>query len=70
MTTRTKEAYELEIELGHFTGTMEWHKWSILYPRFVLTDGAKYLADKAGAYWLMDIIGSYQPRLLSAGEHF
>ena len=28
---------------------------------FNYTDGVKYVADKAGAHWLIDAIGSYQP---------
>ena len=42
-------------ELGQFTGTEYWYRhWavrSILY-----TDGVKYVADTAGAYWLLDEI--------------
>ena len=64
---REKLAAEIEAALPHFTGTEEYHR--IRYPwlrkDFLLTDGAKYLADKAGviggtAYWLIDIIASYQ----------
>lgn len=62
--SNTKESHKLENNLGHFTGTMEWHKWSILFPNFLLTDGAQYLAEQAGAFWLMDIIGSHQRYLL------
>jgi hypothetical protein len=35
-----------------------------MFPSFVLTDGAQYVAEQAGAYWLMDLIGSYQYPLL------
>ena len=65
---RAQLAAELEAELPHFTGTEEYHR--IVYPwlrntPFLLTDGAKHLADKAGviggtAYWLIDILASYQ----------
>ena len=63
MTTAvTKEtATNLEAELAHFTGTESYHRFSII-SRLVLTDGVKYLCDKAGAYWLMDIIASYQQK--------
>jgi len=44
--------------LDQFTGTIDKHRFSALFGQFLLTDGAKYLADKAGAYWLMDIIAS------------
>jgi hypothetical protein len=53
-------------QLGGFTGTEKWHKWSPLFPRVVLTDGAKYVAESGGqhgAYWLMDAIASYQPEV-------
>lgn len=65
---RAQLAAELSAELPHFTGTEEYHR--IVYPwlrnmPFLLTDGAKHLADKAGvisgmAYWLIDILASYQ----------
>ena len=47
--------------LSGFSGTDQYHRFSVL-SRLVLTDGVKYLCDKAGAYWLMDIIASYQRR--------
>ena len=46
-------------DLKQFTGTEQWHRHalnrSILY-----TDGAQYLAEKAGAYWLLDEIALAQ----------
>lgn len=42
-------------DLAYFTGTEAYYKFNIFSP-LVLTDGTKYLADKAGAYWLMDEI--------------
>ena len=42
--------------LAQFTGTTAY--WRI-GTSAVLTDGAKYVADAAGAYWLMDAIASY-----------
>lgn len=55
-----------QTQLAHFTGTGTWHRFSPLFPKLLLTDGAKYVAENggaAGAYWLMDAIGSYQPEL-------
>ncbi len=44
-----------EAELRQFSGTETWYRHSfkntILY-----TDGVKYVADSAGAYWLIDEI--------------
>lgn len=51
----TKESLE------QFTGTESYHRWSALFRNCVLTDGVKYLADEAGAYWLMDAIASHIP---------
>lgn len=53
-------ATEIQSGLHGFYGTQEWHRWSILFPKMLLTDGAKYLADKCEAYWFMDLIASYQ----------
>ena len=39
-----------------FTGTVHYHR---LNRRCLLTDGAKYLAEGAGAFWLMDAAASY-----------
>ena len=53
-------------ELAQFTGTQDYTRWSALFPRMVLTDGAKYVAENGGgqgAYWLMDAIASHQPEL-------
>jgi len=45
------------LELNQFTGTESYYRFSRLLKNTVLTDGTKYLAEKAGAYWLMDEIG-------------
>ena len=47
---------ELHSALTHFTGTEKYYRF---YPRVVLTDGTKYLADEAGCYWLMDLYASH-----------
>jgi hypothetical protein len=47
-------------ELEQFTGTQHYYK---IHPSTVLTDGAKYLADKGECYWWFDIIWSYQGKL-------
>lgn len=54
-------------QLIQFTGTECYHRWSRLFPRMVLSDGAKFVADNggtSGAYWLMDAIASHQPKAL------
>ena len=54
-----KTKQEILAELPNFYGTENYHWWSILFRNFVLTDGAKYIAEECGAYWLMDAIASH-----------
>lgn len=51
---------EIQSALGQFTGTTAHHRWSPFARNMVLTDGAKFVADECGAYWLMDAIASHQ----------
>jgi hypothetical protein len=56
---KTMTADELRASLAQFYGTQDYHAHFL---GVLLTDGAKFLADAAGAHWLMDIIASYQPQ--------
>jgi hypothetical protein len=48
-------------DLRQFTGTEAWHRYTFV--RTVLfSDGAKYIAEKGGAYWLIDDIAFTQRR--------
>ena len=47
-------------------GTERWHLPA--GKNLIYTDGIKFLADTCGAYWLIDLVGSYQPQLRN--EHF
>lgn len=51
---------QIEQGLQQFFGTEAWHR---LRPGVLLTDGALFLARETGAFWLMDVIWSYQPFL-------
>ena len=44
--------------LAHFTGTDRYHLWTPLF-KDVLTNGACAVAERGGAYWLMDAISSH-----------
>ena len=72
MTTQTATDLktELETNLPCFSGSETFSRWSILYPKFYLTEGAKYLAETAGAYWLMDVIASWQYKRAICFETF
>jgi hypothetical protein len=60
---------ELKQALSNFYGTEGYHRYSPMFPHVILTDGAKFLAEEAGAYWLMDMISSYLPSVPKA-ENF
>jgi hypothetical protein len=57
----------LATELASFTGTECYYKHWL---RLNFTDGIKYLAEKAGAYWLIDAIASWQPELNESDREF
>ena len=56
----TKKSQTLLESLAQFTGTERYYR---INRKCVITDGAKYLAEAAGAYWLMDAAASYLPEL-------
>jgi hypothetical protein len=45
--------------MSQFYGSEHWYRHGLV-PRIVFTDGAKYVADAAGAYWLLDEIALAQ----------
>jgi hypothetical protein len=45
--------------LSRFTGSEHWYRHGLV-PSITFTDGAKYVADAAGAYWLLDEIALAQ----------
>lgn len=51
---------ELSSALAQFSSTENYYRhWS---NEFHSTDGVMFLAENAGAYWLLDVIASYQKR--------
>ena len=55
-------------DLAQFTGSETAYRHCM--GRLVYTEGVQYLAEKGGAYWLIDAIASYQPdkRITSCPE--
>ena len=47
-------------DLAHFTGTTQYYKYGIGPLSLLLTDGCKHVAEAGKAYWLFDLILSYQ----------
>lgn len=53
-------AARLSEELRQFTGDLE--RWRHpLYRKLLYTPGVRHLAERAGAYWLIDAIASWLP---------
>jgi hypothetical protein len=48
-----------EADLRQFTGSENWYRHGIVRS-ILFTDGAKYVADQGGAYWLLDEIALAQ----------
>ena len=48
-------AAQLQEALRQFTGTETWYRHP-LFRAYLYTDGVQYLAEQAGAYWLIDDI--------------
>jgi len=46
-------------DLRQFTGSEHWYRHA-LNRKVLFTDGAKYVADQGGAYWLLDAIAITQ----------
>lgn len=59
-----KSKREIEDGLAQFYGTDQYHRLSPLHGKLVCTDGVAWLAEAAGAYWLIDAIASWQPTAL------
>jgi len=46
-----------DLHLEQFIGTEHWYRH---FTGITYTDGIKYLADKTGSHWLIDLVASYQ----------
>ena len=65
--TETKKALD-EGDLGNFTGSETWYRHWL--GKSLYTDGAKYVADRGDAYWLLDEIAINQTRAKVKAEEF
>lgn len=58
METKQTNPQQLESELNQFTGDiLRWR--NALNPRVLYTPGVRHLIDRAGAYWLVDMVASH-----------
>lgn len=67
MESQTKKTLN-ESELANFTGSENWYQHWL--GKCLYTEGAKYVADQAGAHWLIDEIAVNQTRPKVGAEKF
>ena len=67
--SNTVLAAKITDALPRFSGTEHWYRHS-LNRRMTFTDGVKYLADAAGAYWLVDEIALRQIKPAVRAQEF
>jgi hypothetical protein len=67
METETRKILN-ESDLANFTGSENWFKHWL--GKVLFTDGVKFVADSAGAYWLIDEIAINQTRPKVRAEEF
>lgn len=60
MATTKIPTKEIKSTLPTFTGTTQWYRYKTPFAQFKYTDGVDYLANAAEAFWMLDIIASYQ----------
>lgn len=56
--------------LAQFTGTEHYYAVNFFGRKFLLTDGVKYVAENFGAYWLTEVVFSYQGAAKFKREEF
>jgi hypothetical protein len=55
-------------DLAQFTGTTQWFRHGLMR-QVLYTEGVQYLAEQAGAYWLIDKVATLQlePKISAEG---
>ena len=56
-------------DLAQFTGSEQWYRHGLVR-KVLYTDGARYVAETAGAYWLLDEIAFAQAEPTVSAEEF
>ncbi len=69
MTTTESQPAFTQAELAAFTGSEQWFRHP-LCRKMLYTEGVKFVADRAGAYWLIDEIAFAQAEPSVAREEF
>jgi hypothetical protein len=69
MTTTERANTISKAELRQFTGSEQWFRHGLVR-KVLYTEGAQYVAERAGAYWLLDEIAFAQFEPIVAPEEF
>ena len=64
-----QEIQDFRNGLKHFTGTECWYRHPLML-QVLYTDGVKYVAERAGAYWLIDKVATLQLEPKVKAEEF
>jgi hypothetical protein len=51
-----------ESDLSQFYGTTQYYKVPVPWQPFLYTDGVQYVVQAGEAYWILDLIGSWQAK--------
>lgn len=60
MTTEAKQI--TQSDLDQFHGSEQFYRYGMFH-KILMTEGAHFVAEKAGTYWLFDMIISYIPKV-------
>jgi hypothetical protein len=63
----TSETFKAEV--SQFRGTENYYAHPLV-SRFVWTDGVQYVAERAGAFWLVDLIAVHQPTIRRHAQYW
>ena len=63
------EAHTLATQLAQFTGSTTFIRHGLVRS-LLMTEGVAFLAERAGAHWLVDAIASYQHEPVARAEPF
>ncbi len=58
--TAIEKAENVRQYAAHTTGSETWHRHLL---GVLFTDGIKHVAETCGAYWLIDAVASWQPKI-------
>ena len=58
---------QLAMELASFIGAAQYYR---ITQRFIVTEGVKYLADRASCYWLLDLYASHLVSVNQVADSF